>query len=130
MRCCGWEGRRGKARRQPAIVAEWGSFPYVLQFGPSRPARSLASHVVPAVVARLLNASEPRTRDAAWTEFVLSHSKLLLHVARGLGGDHDAVMDRYAYVLERLREDRSRRLHTFVADGRCEFSTWLVVVVQ
>lgn len=90
----------------------------------------MASHVVPEVVARLLNASEPRTRDAAWEDFVLGHSKLLLHVARGLGGDHDAVMDRYAYVLERLREDRSRRLHTFVADGRCEFSTWLVVVVQ
>ena len=90
----------------------------------------MASHVVPEVVARLLNASEPRTRDAAWAEFVRSHSKLLLHVARGLGGDHDAAMDRYAYVLERLREDQSRRLQTFVADGRCEFSTWLVVVVQ
>jgi RNA polymerase sigma factor (sigma-70 family) len=90
----------------------------------------LASHVVPEVVARLLNASEPRTRDAAWAEFVRSHSKLLLHVARSLGGDHDAAMDRYAYVLERLREDQSRRLYTFVADGRCEFSTWLVVVVQ
>jgi len=90
----------------------------------------MASHVVPEVVARLLNASEPRTRDAAWAEFARIHSKLLLHVARGLGGDHDAVMDRYAYVLERLREDRSRRLHAFVADGRCEFSTWLVVVVQ
>jgi RNA polymerase sigma factor (sigma-70 family) len=90
----------------------------------------MASHVVPEVVARLLNASEPRTRDAAWAEFVRIYSKLLLHVARSLGGDHDAAMDRYAYVLERLGEDQSRRLHTFVADGRCEFSTWLVVVVQ
>lgn len=107
-----------------------GTASRTLHSRPSRRARTLASHVVPAVVARLLNASEPRTRDAAWAEFVLTHSRLLLHVARGLGGDHDAVMDRYAYVLERLREDQSRRLHTFVADGRCEFSTWLVVVVQ
>jgi RNA polymerase sigma factor (sigma-70 family) len=54
----------------------------------------------------------------------------MLHVARSLGGDHDAAMDRYAYILEQLRRDDYRRLRTFMADGRSEFSTWLVVVAQ
>jgi RNA polymerase sigma factor (sigma-70 family) len=39
-------------------------------------------------------------------------------------------MDRYAYILEQLRSDNFRRLRAFVADGRSEFSTWLVVVAQ
>jgi RNA polymerase sigma factor (sigma-70 family) len=39
-------------------------------------------------------------------------------------------MDLYAYVLEQLRQDDCRRLRTYVADGRSEFSTWLVVVAQ
>lgn len=119
-----------EGRAAPSIVAGRDRFPYVLPLGALPTGTVMASHAVPEVVSRLLNASEPRTRDAAWAELVRIYSKLLLHVARGLGGDHDAVMDRYAYALERLREDGCRRLHTFVADGRCEFSTWLVVVVQ
>jgi RNA polymerase sigma factor (sigma-70 family) len=39
-------------------------------------------------------------------------------------------MDRYACVLEQLRSDDFRRLRAYVADGRSEFSTWLVVVAQ
>jgi RNA polymerase sigma factor (sigma-70 family) len=39
-------------------------------------------------------------------------------------------MDRYAAVLDRLRQDDFRRLRTYVADGRSEFTTWLVVVAQ
>jgi RNA polymerase sigma factor (sigma-70 family) len=39
-------------------------------------------------------------------------------------------MDRYACVLEQLRADDFRRLRRYVADGRSEFSTWLVVVAQ
>jgi RNA polymerase sigma factor (sigma-70 family) len=39
-------------------------------------------------------------------------------------------MDRYAYLLEHLRRDNYRRLRNFVADGRGEFSTWLVIVAQ
>jgi RNA polymerase sigma factor (sigma-70 family) len=33
-------------------------------------------------------------------------------------------------VLEQLRRDDFRRLRTYAADGRSEFSTWLVVVAQ
>jgi RNA polymerase sigma factor (sigma-70 family) len=60
----------------------------------------------------------------------MSHSRLLLHVARSFGGDHDAAMERYARILEQLRLDEFRKLRTYLADGRSEFSTWLVVVAQ
>jgi RNA polymerase sigma factor (sigma-70 family) len=88
------------------------------------------SPATPPVLVSLVGATRPATRDAAWSSFINSHNKLLLHVARSLGGDYDAVMDRYAYILEQLRSDNFRRLRAFVADGRSEFSTWLVVVAQ
>ena len=84
----------------------------------------------PAALARLLDASDAAVRESSWSEFVLAHSRLLLHVARSLGGDHDAMMDRYATILDQLRCDDFRRLRVYVADGRSEFSTWLVVVAQ
>jgi RNA polymerase sigma factor (sigma-70 family) len=37
-------------------------------------------------------------------------------------------MDRYAFILEGLRQRDFERLRTFVADGRGRFTTWLVVV--
>ena len=84
----------------------------------------------PTVVARLLGGGDAAARESAWAEFVAAHSRLLLHVSRSFGGDHDAAMDRYAAVLEQLRRDDFRRLRTYAADGRSEFSTWLVVVAQ
>lgn len=84
----------------------------------------------PVALARLLDASDAAARESTWSEFVLAHSRLLLHVARSLGGDHDAAMDRYAAILDELRCDDFRRLRIYVADGRSEFSTWLVVVAQ
>ena len=83
----------------------------------------------PTVVARLLESSDA-ARDGAWGDFVAAYSRLIFHVARGFGGERDAVMDRYAYVLDHLRADGFRRIGAFVADGRSEFSTWLVVVAQ
>ncbi len=84
----------------------------------------------PAVLARLLAASDPPALDASWSDFVSAYSKLILHVARSAGGDQDSAMDRYAYVLDQLRGEDFRRLRTYVADGRSAFSTWLVVVTQ
>jgi RNA polymerase sigma factor (sigma-70 family) len=83
-----------------------------------------------ATLGRLLDTRDPSGREAAWAEFVAIHSRLILHVARSFPGDHDAAMDRYAQVLEQLRRDDFRRLRTYAADGRSEFSTWLVVVAQ
>lgn len=88
------------------------------------------AHVVPAVLGRLLAETDLSRREEAWAEFVAAQSKLLLYVSRKLGGDHDAAMDRYAVVLDGLRHDDFRRLRTYVADGRSEFTTWLVVVAQ
>lgn len=85
---------------------------------------------IPSELAHLLGHAEPFARDQAWTAFVRANSKLILHVARSFGGDHDDVMDRYACVLEQLERDDFHRLRTYVADGRGRFTTWLVVVAQ
>jgi RNA polymerase sigma factor (sigma-70 family) len=84
----------------------------------------------PAVLGRLLLATDPAAQEEGWAEFIALHSRLLLHVARAGGSEHDRAMDRYAFVLEQLQQDDYRRLRAFVADGRSEFSTWLVVVAQ
>ena len=84
----------------------------------------------PPVLARLLETGDSAVRESAWAEFVAIHSRLILHVARSIPGDHDAAMDRYAQVLEELRRDDFRRLRTYADDGRSEFYTWLVVVAQ
>jgi RNA polymerase sigma factor (sigma-70 family) len=85
---------------------------------------------LPFELSRLFQAPEGPPRDDAWADFVAAHSRLLLHVARSLNLDHDAAMDGYAYVLERLREDHCRRLQGYVADGGSKFTTWLVVVAR
>jgi RNA polymerase sigma factor (sigma-70 family) len=85
---------------------------------------------VPYELTHLLDLVEPSARDEAWTAFVQANSKLILYVARSLGGDHDDVMDRYASVLEQLRRDDFHRLRGYGSDGRGKFTTWLVVVVR
>jgi RNA polymerase sigma factor (sigma-70 family) len=39
-------------------------------------------------------------------------------------------MDAYAAVLELLRADDFRRIRGYLGDGRCKFTTWLVVVAR
>jgi len=84
----------------------------------------------PPDLARLLAAREAAAHEDAWAGFVRVHTRLLMHVARSIGRDHDAAMDAYAYLLERLREDDYRRLRAYAADGRSKFTTWLVVVAR
>jgi RNA polymerase sigma factor (sigma-70 family) len=88
------------------------------------------SFPMPDVLQQLLSAREPPALEAAWAAFLESHSNLILQVARSLRGDHDVVMDRYAFVLESLQRDDFHRLRTFQADGTGRFSTWLIVVVR
>jgi RNA polymerase sigma factor (sigma-70 family) len=86
---------------------------------------------LPYVTAgRAFDSTDAAVREAEWERFLAIHSKLLLHVARSFGDDHDAVMDRYVYLLEQLRRDDFRRLRGYAATDRSEFSTWLVVVAQ
>ncbi len=54
----------------------------------------------------------------------------MLHAARTLGGDHDAVMDRYTFVLDALQCEDFRRLRGYVARPRGKFTTWLIVVAR
>jgi len=83
----------------------------------------------PPELSRLLDA--PAThREPAWESFLAVHHRLLLHVAHRFGKEHDAAMDAFAWMLDRLREDDFRRLRAFTADGRSEFTTWLVVVAR
>jgi RNA polymerase sigma factor (sigma-70 family) len=85
---------------------------------------------IPAVLDRLLRANEAVAGEAAWADFANAYSRLLLHVARSGGSGHDGAMDRYTHILDQLRQDDCRRLRAYAADGRSEFTTWLVVVAQ
>jgi RNA polymerase sigma factor (sigma-70 family) len=84
----------------------------------------------PDTLLALASALDPDARERAWAAFLASYSPLILHVARAMGGDHDAVMDRYAFAIEALRRDDCRRLRAYVEDGRGSFQTWLVVVIR
>lgn len=84
----------------------------------------------PDTLQILLDASDGPRREAAWTAFLEEHSGLILHVARSQGGDHDAAMDRYTFVVEALRRDDFHRLRAYQADGIGRLSTWLIVVVR
>lgn len=78
----------------------------------------------------LLEASDAEQRDSAWEAFVRRYSRLLLHTVHSHSRGYDDAMNRYVFVLDRLREDDCRRLGLYVADGRSAFSTWIVVVVN
>jgi RNA polymerase sigma factor (sigma-70 family) len=85
---------------------------------------------LPHQLSRLLEVAEGADQERAWAEFLETYSRLILYVARQTPCDHDVVMDRYAFVVERLREKSCRRLRTFAADGRGKFTTWLMVVAR
>lgn len=122
--------------QQDALNCAGPVFPYVLPVEPPRRAvaprpdrsRFAVPTVFPQTLRRLLEAADEPTRDSAWTLFVKEYSRLLLYVARHVTRDHDAAMDAYVFVLEKLREDDLRRLRGYAADGRGKFTTWFVVV--
>lgn len=83
---------------------------------------------LPASLAELLAAPPGRAQEEAWARFLVEHSDVVLFVARRMGGGHDEVMDRYAWVLEALRRDDFRRLRGYDGKGPGPFTTWLIVV--
>jgi RNA polymerase sigma factor (sigma-70 family) len=85
---------------------------------------------IPSHLADLLHASSPEAGDLAWQRFIAQHSRLIMSVARAVGGDYDAAMDRYAFILDHLRRDDFRKLRSYTLDSRCKFTTWLVVVCR
>jgi RNA polymerase sigma factor (sigma-70 family) len=98
---------------------------------PSTPGTSVApTGDLPRELARLLDARDASSAERAWKEFLEAYSRLMLHTLHRLGGDHDVVMDRYAYVIEQLQRDRHHRLRAYSPSERSKFTTWLVVVVH
>jgi RNA polymerase sigma factor (sigma-70 family) len=81
----------------------------------------------PLELGRLLHAPSADLREAAWDELIARHTRLILAAAHHFGGGQDAAMERYAYILEKLRENDFHRLRAFRTDGRARFSTWLTV---
>lgn len=84
----------------------------------------------PPEVRALLAASSGDAEATAWSAFLESYSRLILHVARKSCVDRDAAMDRYAFVLEQLRRDDYARIRSYEVDDRARFTTWLAVVVR
>jgi len=84
----------------------------------------------PIELHRLLHATEIPDREAAWEDLIARHTRLILSVARSLGPDNDAIMERYSYVLEKLRENEFRRLRAFDPNAGASFSTWLTVTAR
>ena len=85
---------------------------------------------LPPELARLLSAREGAEQDEAWASFLASHSRVLIHTCRTVVHDHDAAMDGYAHVVEKLCEDRYRRLRAYTPHLTTRFTTWLVVVTR
>jgi RNA polymerase sigma factor (sigma-70 family) len=85
---------------------------------------------VPFQLGQLLGAPTADLRAAAWDELIANHTRLLLAVARSFGGGHDEAMDRYSYILEKLRESDFRRLRSFESNRGASFSTWLTLAAR
>ncbi|HET7599426.1 MAG TPA: sigma-70 family RNA polymerase sigma factor [Gemmatimonadales bacterium] len=86
--------------------------------------------VPPPELVRLLQAADPAEQEEAWSAFLRVFTQPVLRVARSLGGGHDAVMDRYAFVLDQLRQDDWRRLRGYDRPGAGEFTLWFMLVVR
>jgi RNA polymerase sigma factor (sigma-70 family) len=86
--------------------------------------------VAPLELGQLLQASTHTVREAAWEELIAQHTRLILAAARSFGGGSDEAMDRYAFILEKLRESDFRRLRTFRPDAGARFSTWLTLTAR
>jgi RNA polymerase sigma factor (sigma-70 family) len=93
-------------------------------------ARSKAAARGPLELTRLLDAPDEAHANRAWDAFLSAFGHLLLKTAHYTHRDHDGAMDAYAHVLERLRQEKFRRLRTFSGDDTDALSRWLVVVAR
>ena len=91
----------------------------------------------PPVVAGLLGQVSGASPDQAWDSFLAHYGDLLLKTATyayrryaAKGDAHDAAMDAYTFILEKLREEDFKRLRAFSGEDRDSLSRWLVVVAR
>jgi len=70
--------------------------------------------------------------DGAWSTFVDRYRRLIFAQIRRATTEPDDVMDIFAHVCERLRENDLARFRTFAfaAAPRASFATWLVAVLR
>ena len=70
--------------------------------------------------------------DGAWSIFVDRYRRLIFAQIRRATTEPDEVMDIFAHVCERLRENDLARLKTFAFEPapRASFATWLVAVLR
>ncbi len=83
--------------------------------------------------AELFQGLESATaRERAWDLFLTRYRRLIFAAIRHYVQAPDDVMDVFARVCERLREDEMRRLRSYFEQPthRARFSTWLVAVVR
>jgi RNA polymerase sigma factor (sigma-70 family) len=83
---------------------------------------------LPPELSALLRAQDDASRDRAWERFLDKYSRLLLHTVRSRSGSYDEAMERYVFVLERLRVEEFERLRRYTPEVAARFTTWLVVV--
>ena len=84
----------------------------------------------PFELGQLLRAADSSSQQAAWEDLIARHTRLLLAVSRSFNGGHDEAMERYTYILDKLRDDDFRRLRTFDETSGARFSTWLTVAAR
>jgi RNA polymerase sigma factor (sigma-70 family) len=82
----------------------------------------------PPELADVLSARDEVSANSAWNRFLSSYGDLILRTARVVNRDHDATMDSYTHVLERLRAADFARLRKFSGGNTDNLSRWLVVV--
>jgi RNA polymerase sigma factor (sigma-70 family) len=116
--------------RPPNLSVPWHHLTVVAPRRESLPSRSATVATAPQELRAFLQATDPVARDEAWGQFVNRFSPLLLHTARSVSREPDRVMDAYAYILEKLRDEHGRRLRHYAEDPGSQFTTWLVVVAR
>ena len=73
---------------------------------------------LPPEFTELLSARDEAAAARARDAFLSSYGDLILRAARSVNCDHDAAMDGYTHVPERLRADDFARLRKFTGGDR------------
>lgn len=84
----------------------------------------------PAEVSKILGLPRSVEPDRGWDTFLSSFGELLFRAASHVHRGHDAAMDAYAFILERLRQKDFHRLRMFPGGDREALSRWLVIVAR
>ena len=85
---------------------------------------------LPPELNELLSAVDDGAREEAWSCLIEAYNRLIMDAVNGCSDSYDGAMERYAFVLEGLRDRDFRRLRRYAEDHRGQFATWLLVVTR